>query len=103
MGFSGGYWRLRADESHIDFLVPERLNHRPVGIKTVVDGEKHRVLYEVSADTCSNIAQIKDWCRHLSEKIWAEGTIADFRSIATKLLRGGSNHGKAAEKKTGQA
>lgn len=94
MGFSGGYWRLRTDGSHIDFFVPERLNRRPVGMKTIVNGEKHRVLYEVPTETCATVEQIKDWCRHLSEKIWAEGTIEDFRRIAAKLKTGGKDHGK---------
>lgn len=94
MGFSGAFWRLRNDGSHIDFIVPGKLRRRPVGVRTVADGSTHIVLYEVPTETCATVKQIKDWCQHISEKIWAEGTIEDFRRIATKLTNGGNDHGK---------
>ena len=101
MGFSGGYWRLREDRSHIDFLVPSTLQRVPIGVGAAGNG--FRVLYEVPVDTCADKEMIEDWCRHLSEKIWAEGTIKEFRRIAKTQNDGGKSHGKETKAETSSA
>jgi len=101
MGFPGATWRLSDDGEYIEFVIPTKLQRCPVG--TAGAGDGLRVLYEVPTAACTDRDLIQGWCDHLSDKVWAEGTIEVFRSIANQFLNGGRDGKEDREKKTGSA